>query len=151
MQKHEKWRSIISASKQSHCQIAEQTIYCPQTVLCVVLHTTLLGTAWILFSCSNALPSLWIWRCLVVYWQWACVFCFYACCMCYFLSLLFGFKLGMPLTNYFHYRLISWLFSRLIVWFIKCLQKSYLAYFFCCPNFLKSIWLLQNNRFGLAV
>lgn len=44
---------------------------------------------------------------LLVYWQWAYVFCVYASGMCYFLSLLLGFKLGMPLTNYFHYRLIS--------------------------------------------
>lgn len=70
MRKHEKWRSIISPSKQSCCQVTGQTIYfsvCLWTVcdcvwLCVRVlpHVALLVAAWILLH-----PLLWVCEVLV--------------------------------------------------------------------------------------
>lgn len=64
--KHEKWRSTISPSKQSHCQAMVQT-----TVLCIFLPFILLVAVLILLSCSGALLSLWIWhRHCVLHCEW---------------------------------------------------------------------------------
>lgn len=53
----EKWRSIISPSKQSLCQVVEQLLYFGVCLWTVVLHAALLLTAWVLLCALDWHPS----------------------------------------------------------------------------------------------
>lgn len=66
--KHEQWRPITSLSKESCCQVTEQTTCFGVIVyrLWFPVFSSDCSAAWILLSHSHALLCLWTWHCFLL-------------------------------------------------------------------------------------